>query len=58
MQGVGETWDFYIAEKLHKTVEEINQMPNTEYEKWLEYLNVKAVLRDLHQRTEANRDKG
>ena len=55
MLGTGVTWDCYIAEKLGKSLEQVGAMSQIEYDIWLEYFNVKAVLRDLAIRTENSR---
>jgi hypothetical protein len=57
MRGEGITWDYFLAEKLHMTVAEVQAMPNAEYETWQQYYPVKKVLADLAQRTETNRSR-
>lgn len=56
MHGSGITWDYFLAEKLHKFVEEIEQMSQSEYDTWQNYYTVKGVLRDLQQKTDAHRN--
>jgi hypothetical protein len=51
------TWDYVIAERLHKTVAEVHTMANTEWEAWCAYFHVQGVLADLEARTAANRSK-
>lgn len=43
-------YDFFLAEKLHKTVAEIQQMPNMEYVRWQEYFPIKAMWQRLQRK--------
>jgi hypothetical protein len=58
MAGEDGTWDFVLAERLHKTVAEVAAMPNTEHEMWRHYIEVQSVLADLKRRTEEHRGNG
>lgn len=55
MKGDGITPDFVLAEKLGRSVGEVRALPNTEFEEWCEYYEIKGVLTDLAQRTAAKR---
>lgn len=41
---------FHLAERLHKCVWEIKQMPVTEYFGWITHLNKQAEARDKEER--------
>lgn len=55
MRRDGEAFDFYLAERLHKTVAEIRAMPADEYGGWADWFEVKNALGDLDRRTEIHR---
>lgn len=55
MTGEGDTFDYLLADRLHKTVAELEAIPNAEYETWRQYLNVRGVLDDLARRTAEHR---
>lgn len=55
MQGEGDTFLFVLAEKLHKTVSELEQLPYRELLAWRAYLDVQSTIGDLHRRTEEHR---
>lgn len=55
MKGEGVAWDFFIAEKLGKTINEVMQMTEDEYQGWIDWFGVKSVLTDLQRRTEEHR---
>lgn len=55
MRQEGEFYDFFLADRLHKTPAEIRAMPARDYVGLVNWYEVKGVLTDLAIRTEANR---
>jgi hypothetical protein len=55
MRGEGEFWDFFLADRLHKTPDEIRAMPARDYVGLQAWYEVKGVMTDLAVRTETNR---
>lgn len=43
-------FEMVLAEKLHKTLGEIGDMPNDEYVRWYVYLGIKAQKEELAQK--------
>lgn len=39
---------YVLAEKLHKTVGEIEQMPHAEYVRWQAYFTAQNAIREAH----------
>lgn len=40
-------FEFFLAEKLHRTVAELDEMDNAEFVKWAAYFARKAQMREL-----------
>ena len=55
MRQDGEFWDFFLADRLHKTPGEIRALPARDYVGLICWYEVKGVLSDLAARTEASR---
>lgn len=55
MSGDGPTFDYMLADRLHRTVAEIGTMPHSEYVGWGAYLQVRHILDDLAVRTAEHR---
>lgn len=45
--GDADEFEFFLAEKLGRTVDELGDMPNTEYVKWFVYYGRKAQRREI-----------
>lgn len=45
--GDADEFEFFIAEKLGRTVDELGVMPNDEYVKWFVYFGRKAQRREI-----------
>lgn len=43
-------FEFFLAEKLHRTVAEIRQMSNDEFMRWSVYFGRKAQMQELAQK--------
>jgi hypothetical protein len=39
-----DSFEFFLAEKLGKTLTEVREMPNTEYVGWCAYFEVRAEM--------------
>lgn len=55
MRQEGEFWDFFLADRLHKTPDEIRNMAARDYVGLVHWYEVKGVMADLAQRTAENR---
>ena len=55
MRQEGEFWDFFLADRLHKSPDEIRALAARDYVGLCTWYEVKGVLTDLAVRTEANR---
>lgn len=44
-----DVFQFQLAEKLGKTVGELQSMPHDEYVAWFSYYTVKGVLEEMHR---------
>lgn len=55
MRQEGEFWEFFLADRLHKTPDEIRALPSRDFVGLCAWYEVKSVLTDLAVRSEANR---
>lgn len=55
MRQEGDFWDFFLADRLHRTPAEIRALPARDYVGLLNWYQVKGVLTDLAVRTETAR---
>lgn len=46
-ENVDVEFEFFLAEKLHRTVEEIGEMSNDEFMRWGVYFGRKAQLQEI-----------
>lgn len=55
MRQEGEFWDFFLADRLHKTPAEVRALSARDYVGLCHFYEVKGVLTDLAVRTETHR---
>jgi hypothetical protein len=48
MEGELDPFDFFLAEKLHKTLAEIGAMSNNEYLRWRAWHVYQNAMADMH----------
>jgi hypothetical protein len=51
-------FDFQLARELGKTLTELADMPEREYQHWYRFLSVEASAKEMHERAAAARMRG